>query len=157
MTPSLLRTRVFGMLLAAAVSLSSTSASGQANAGTPLLGVWATADGNLKLEMYVAGDGYSGRILYGNRLIEADGRTWKRDSQNPDTSLRNRSTQGIDFVRGLKWNGRDKRWDGGRLYDPSSGRSASARAKLNGSTLELRAYMGSPMLGRTIAFHRASR
>jgi uncharacterized protein (DUF2147 family) len=157
MTPTSLRTGVVGMLLAAAISLPNTSASGQANVGTPLLGVWATADGNLKLEMYVARDGYSGRILYGNRLIEADGRTWKRDGQNPDASLRSRSTQGIDFVRGLKWNARDKRWDGGRLYDPSSGRSASARARLNGSVLELRAYMGSPMLGRTIAFHRTTR
>lgn len=124
------------------------------SAAPQIAGIWEAENGQMKIEMFEAGSGYAGRLLWGQRAVEADGRTFKRDVHNPDPSLRNRSLQGITILRSLKWNAGEGRWEGGQLYDGTSGRTVSARLTPANGRLEMRAYMGSPLLGRTIRFHR---
>lgn len=130
-----------------------SAASAQSAPPPKIAGVWQ-ADGMMRIEMFESGGGYAGRLLWGQRAVEADGKTFKRDVHNPDPALRNRSLEGITILQNLKWNGQDRRWEGGRLYDGTSGRTASARLTPDGNRLDMRAYMGSPMLGRTISFRR---
>jgi uncharacterized protein (DUF2147 family) len=132
------------------------AASAQTAAVPQIDGVWQAEDGSMKLEMFDAGGSHAGRLLYGRRAVEADGKTFKRDVRNPDPALRSRSLEGIVVLRDLRWSQGDKRWDGGRLYDGTSGRSYSARAALVNGRMELRVYMGSPMLGRTLTFQRVA-
>ncbi|ABI77326.1 conserved hypothetical protein [Hyphomonas neptunium ATCC 15444] len=132
------------------------SALAQDVAADDIIGVWETGDGQLKFEMFDAGETYSARILYGARLLEADGRTYKKDTRNPDPALQSRSLEGIVFISGLAWNEDDLRWEDGSLYQAASGRTASARVELDAETMNLRAYRGQPMLGRTITLHRVA-
>lgn len=119
-----------------------------------LAGTWQAENGQMKIEMFEAGGAYAGRLLWGQRAVEADGKTFKRDVHNPDPTLRTRSLQGITILQNLKWDPKDRRWEGGSLYDGTSGRTISARVSLAGGKMEMRAYMGSPMLGRTLTFRR---
>jgi uncharacterized protein (DUF2147 family) len=130
------------------------TASAQTEPAPQIAGVWEAEDGRMKIEMFDAGGAYAGRLLWGQRAVEADGKTFKRDIHNPDPKLRSRSLQGITILQNLKWDARDRRWEGGTLYDGTSGRSISAHLRLVNGKLEMRGYMGSPMLGRTIAFRR---
>lgn len=121
-----------------------------------ITGTWEEDSGGLKLEMFDAGGSYAGRLVYAATLVEADGKTFKKDTKNPDPKLRSRSLQGVVILKNLKWHAGNRRWEGGTLYDGASGRSYSARVTLKGGKMEMRGYMGSPMLGRTVTFHRVT-
>ena len=48
------------------------------------------------------------------------------------------------------------RWRDGTIYDPASGRTYSAEARLDGpDRLLLRGYIGIPLIGRTATWTRA--
>ncbi|NUB45486.1 DUF2147 domain-containing protein [Fertoebacter nigrum] len=144
-----IRTRLAIAALTAA--LLPTAALAQTDA---ILGTWQTTDGNLVIEVYDAGQSYAARMLHGALVVEADGTTFKKDTMNPDPALRSRSLEGIDFVSGLTWDSSDNRWEDGRIYQAATGQTASARVTIEGDTLNLRAYRGTPLAGRTIAFQR---
>jgi uncharacterized protein (DUF2147 family) len=129
-------------------------AAAQTAAAPHIAGIWQAEDGRMKIEMFNAGETYAGRLLWGQRAVEADGKTFKRDVRNPNPSLRSRSLQGITILQNLRWDPQDQRWEDGSLYDGTSGRTVSAQVRLVGGKLEMRGYMGSPMLGRTITFRR---
>jgi uncharacterized protein (DUF2147 family) len=142
------------MLAAGLSGLPLAGALAQAAVPGEIVGVWETENRNLKLEMFDAGGTYAARVIYGARLMEADGQTFKKDTQNPDPALRDRSLQGIVFLSNLKWNAAEGRWDDGAIYDASSGRTLSAQVTLAGGKMELRGYMGTPLLGQTVVLQR---
>lgn len=47
-------------------------------------------------------------------------------------------------------------YDGGRIRDPKNGKTYSAALTDNGSTLKVRGYMGSKLLGRTQVWQRVN-
>ena len=128
----------------------------QAQAASPILGTWETEDRVLKIAIFESSGTFSGRVLHGQRLMEADGRIFKKDVNNPDPALRGRSLQGITIVKNLKWNAASKRWDGGEWYDGTSGRMVSARAEMADGKLEMRVYRGAPIMGRTLVLRRVA-
>lgn len=147
---------ILGAAAATSLAIVSTGAAhAQATSPGQIVGIWETDNGNVKLEMFESNGRYAARSIYGAQLVEADGKTFKKDVHNPDPKLRDRSLKGIVFISNLSWNARARRWEDGRMYVPSNGRTISARASMDGSKLELRAYMGTPMLGRTMVLHRA--
>lgn len=147
-------------LLAVAILVGMTAVSigdGFAQATSPdeIIGVWESEDGNIKLEMFDAGETYAARVLYGKLLVEADGKTFKKDTKNPDPKLRSRSLERAVLVTNLKWDAADGRWEDGSFYSGATGQTHSARATLVSGKLELRAYMGTAILGRTMVLRRA--
>lgn len=137
------------------LALGSPAASAQSAAPPSITGVWNAENGQMKIEIIETGNAPVGRLLWGQRAVEADGKTFKRDVNNPDPALRNRSLEGVTILQNLTWHPENGRWEGGRLYDGTSGRTVSARLTPADGKLEMRAYVGSPMLGRTISFRRA--
>lgn len=146
------------LLFAALASLVLASPGTVAQSAAPprIAGVWDAENGQMKIEIVESAAGPVGRLVWGRRAVEDDGKTFKRDVNNPDPALRTRSLQGIPILQNLKWDAENRRWEGGSLYDGTSGRTVSARLTPVDGKLEMRAYMGSPMLGRTIAFRRAA-
>jgi len=71
------------------------------------------------------------------------------DLENPDKSLRGQPILGLDLLSDYKFSG--KRWEG-KIYDPESGSVYSSRMKLNDGYLEMRGYIGTPLLGKTKKF-----
>lgn len=126
----------------------------QATSPGEIVGVWEAENGNLKFEMFDAGGSYAARMIYGVRLLDADGRTFRKDTLNPDPTLRGRSLEGIVFLSNLRWDAENRRWEGGSLYDASSGQTISGRATLVNGKLELQAYMGMPVIGQTMVLRR---
>ena len=60
--------------------------------------------------------------------------------------------QGMTIVKGVKANEDDKGlWDGGEILDPNNGKTYKVRMKPvdGGKKLEVRGYIGAPLLGRT--------
>jgi uncharacterized protein (DUF2147 family) len=150
---------VKGTLLAVALAAGMTGlfagdAFAQASSSDQIVGVWEAEDGILKVEVFNAGGSYSGRMIYGKLLVEADGKTFKKDTLNPDPQLRTRSLGGIVFLTNLKWDPSDRRWEDGSWYSGANGRTVSARASLVEGKMEFRVYQGTPMLGRTMVMRR---
>lgn len=130
------------------------SPTGAARAAQPddIVGTWQSE--TIKLEFFRAGPEYNARILWGNRIVESDGTTFKKDTLNPDPALRSRSLQGITMVTGLVY--QNGEWTGGSLYDGSSGRLVSGKAEIVDGKLHLRGYMGIPAMGQTMVLQRAT-
>lgn len=119
-----------------------------------ILGTWSTETGNLIIDVYDAGDTYAARFVYGDLIVESDGRTLKNDQKNPDLSLRSRSLAEVNFLQDLAWDASERRWEGGTVYQAATGQSASARATMDANKLHLRVYRGVPLAGRTLVLVR---
>ncbi len=133
----ILRTLAFAGLLA-----SSAYAAAQDQDADAITGIWESKSGGY-VQIYKAGDAYAGKIV-GSKSGDA-----RYDENNPDESKRERRLLGINILEGLKYEG-DKAWGDGEIYDPNSGKTYSANAKLVGEDeLEVRGYVGISMLGKS--------
>ncbi|MGV7030259.1 DUF2147 domain-containing protein [Methylobacterium symbioticum] len=151
-----LRTRRAMLALALALApitiASMSAAQAQPASSDAIVGKWEADDGSVKLDLFRAGSKFQARLLYGNKIVEADNVTLKKDLNNPDPALRSRSLKNIVFVTGLRW--ADGEWTGGSIYDASSGRTYNCRAEMQDGKLHVRGYLGVPALGQTQTFHR---
>ena len=68
--------------------------------------------------------------------------------------LRNKPIAGMKILRGLRWDG--EQYSGGEILDPDEGRfyRCSLRVTGAGRALEVRGYVGIPLLGRTQTWKR---
>ncbi len=119
-----------------------------------IVGAWESDEKDVRMEFFKDGDGYKAKLLWGNKIVESDGQTSRKDIKNPDTSLRSRDIIGIVSLTGLKWNG--KEYTDGRIYDPPSGKTYSCKAWVEGDKLHLRGFMGVSLMGKTVLWHHYS-
>lgn len=117
-----------------------------------IVGAWESDEKDVRMEYFQDGDHYSARLLWGNKIVEADNVTSKKDTKNPDQSLRSRNILGIVSLTGLKWSG--KEYTDGKIYDPPSGKTYNCKAWMDGDKLQLRGYLGFSMMGKTVSWHR---
>jgi uncharacterized protein (DUF2147 family) len=118
-----------------------------------VLGVWLNAEKDAKVEIYKTGDKYYGKIVWGKNIYEPDGKTARTDLKNPDPKLRSRSLVNLVILNNFKFD--DGEWNGGKIYDPKSGKTYSCIMKFNGSSLEIKGYVGITLLGRTTVWTRS--
>jgi uncharacterized protein (DUF2147 family) len=138
--------------IVSALILGAPAVHAQAAQPDDIVGTWQSE--TIKLEFFKAGSEYNARILWGNRIVESDGTTFKQDTLNPDPSLRSRSLKGITMVTGLTY--QNGEWIGGTLYDGSSGRTVSGKAEMSDGKLHLRGYMGVSLMGQTMVLQRVA-
>jgi uncharacterized protein (DUF2147 family) len=99
------------------------------------------------------GNALCGRVAWLRSPLDDDGCTL-RDRQNPDPALRRRPIEGLEILRGLTPRA-DGTWANGRIYDPTTGHTYTCQLRLEGDDrLELRGYLGIPLLGRTVTWTR---
>ena len=115
---SLIRTT----LLAAALLAPLPSAA----AAPSVAGAWLTDDGKAVVEIAPCGDRMCGRIA---RVLATGANVPRTDVNNPEASRRNRPLVGLQILSGFKAGA--GQWEGGRAYDPKSGKSYDARLRLN--------------------------
>ena len=137
-------------------------ATGQAVASETdaVLGVWNTAEGKSKVEVYKCGDKFCGKIIWLKKPTypmsdeEGMGGQAKIDRKNPSESLRSRSIIGLNIIESFEYDG-DAKWQDGTIYDPQSGKTYSSKMTLiEPGKLELRGYVGIPLFGRTVVWTR---
>ncbi|WP_243406366.1 DUF2147 domain-containing protein [Siphonobacter curvatus] len=115
-------------------------------------GVWFNEEKTSKIQIYKQGDQYFGKIIW---IKEVQANQPKKDVNNPDEKLRNRTLMGLVILSNFKSDG-EKVWSGGKIYDPRNGKTYSCRiTKVSDRELAVRGYIGTPMLGRTTTFTKA--
>jgi len=116
-----------------------------------IVGKWESDKKDVRLEFFKSGNEYQAKLLWGNKIVERDGRTSKKDAKNPDEKLRSRNIIGIISVTGLKWDGEE--YTDGHIYNPPSGDTYKCKVWIKAGKLSLRGFMGFSMLGQTATFH----
>jgi uncharacterized protein (DUF2147 family) len=118
-----------------------------------LLGVWWNTEKDAKVEIYPCGNKICGKIVWLER--ESKGEANVRDTNNSDKALQQRLLMGADVLKDFVFDGEEK-WIDGTAYDPKSGKTYTSYLRLkNEMTLEIRGYIGTPILGRTVIWKKA--
>lgn len=123
----------------------------QAAAPDDALGYWVNRNGWV-IETAPCDDGLCGTVVgIGGRSDDVQ----RFDVYNPDPDLRQRPLCGIEIFGAFEPNGRPGEWEGGWIYNPRDGKTYRSTMKLGEEdTLEVRGYVLSPMLGRTVVLVR---
>lgn len=118
-----------------------------------LVGIWESEEENLQIEMFEERGEFCGRMIF-YKCSTDDIMRSTTDTENPDKHLRDRKLLGLKLITKLEYRG-DGVWDGGKIYDPNSGRTFEARIQLNGqNTAFVRGYWKYRWIGRTMTFYR---
>jgi len=117
-------------------------------------GTWLNSGKDVKIEIYRTGSKYVGKIIWAKDIYESDGTTPKRDINNLNENLRNRTIINLVILSGFSYD--DGEWTGGEIYNPTNGKTYKGRLYLDGSRLEIRGYVGSPIFGKTMVWTRTS-
>jgi len=144
--------------LAVACLLAGAALTAAAQASSPA-GLWRTIDDSTKkdksLVRIVETNGvYSGKV---EKIVDPDS---PKDSVCKDCSdeRKDKPVVGMTILRNVKASADDKAvFEGGDILDPNNGKVYRVKLKLidNGSKLDVRGYIGTPMLGRTQTWVRA--
>ena len=127
------------LILAGIAGVNPTFAQSKADA---ILGEWLSAKKDSRVQIYKQGNQYAGKILWGTGSD-------KKDSKNPDPSLRNRDLIGLSILNGFIFDG-DDTWANGTIYDPREGKTYSCKMSLKSpDQLTIRGYIGISLFGRT--------
>src|SRR3954464_5459903 len=143
--------------LAVALMLAGAALGAAAQATSPA-GLWRTIDDNTKkdksLVRIVEANGvYSGKV---EKIVDPDS---PKDATCKDCTddRKDKPVVGVTIIRNVKASGDDKAvFEGGDILDPNNGKVYRVKLKLtdNGSKLDVRGYIGAPILGRTQTWSR---
>ena len=133
----------FGLVVAAAL----------AHAQTTPIGLWKTIDDDTNIEKSLIRLTESSGVITGKLEKLLDPAT-KPDAlcEKCSDDRKDKPLVGMTLVKGVKQSEGDKvLWDGGEILDPNSGKTYRVRLvpKDDGKKLDVRGYIGTPMLGRT--------
>jgi len=116
-------------------------------------GLWLSSKKKVLVDIYpCAADALCGKIVWLAKPYKNG--ELRRDDDNPDPALRDRGWCGIEIIRGLKPDG-GKSWRNGKFYFPKWGQTFDLDIEhKTESSLEMRAYIGVPVLGRSETWTR---
>jgi uncharacterized protein (DUF2147 family) len=134
------------------VTISYASAqTGQKPDSIAILRIWETEEKDGRMQMLKSGNTYYAKMLYGKQLLEADGKTYKKDIHNPDPALRSRLLKDYILINGLIY--KDGKWVNGQIYNFNDGNSYDVNIELKDGLLYMRVFKGVPMFGKTLKWH----
>ena len=121
-----------------------------------LLGKWISTDKSVAVNVYREGNSFKAKVIwFDERLGSGTPMNTRRDSHNPDLALRNRKVIGMDILQDLDYNSEDKRWENGKIYDASSGRTWDTYAEIKkDGLLYVRGFWKFAWIGKTLYFKR---
>lgn len=123
------------------------------NPDEELMGVWWNTERDAKIEIYRCGEELCGKVVWLRNPKDDDGNPVK-DENNVNSEMKRREVMGMNVLEGFSFNGKD-RWVDGEAYDPKSGKTYTSYISLKDkNTLELRGYIGTPILGKTVIWKR---
>lgn len=122
-----------------------------------ITGRWmASEDNNLEVEVYKTGNEYRAKIVWFDDSDDKSRPMAERcDTKNPDKNLRTRKIIGLEVMQGLVYNTDDDEWQGGRIYDASTGKDWNAKAWINkDGCLKVRGFWQLEFLGQNMCFKK---
>ena len=124
-----------------------------------ILGIWKTEKGESKVEIFMCGEKFCGKIIWLQNPNYIDSKygevgTPVIDRKNPDKALQSRPVRGLRILDGFTSQG-ENTWGNGTCYDPKSGNTYRGKIHLVApDRLELRGYVGIPFFGRSSVWTR---
>lgn len=119
----------------------------------PAWGLWLTENERAIVEIAPCGGETCGRMVWVANPVDEAGEP-KRDANNADGAKRERPICGLELVGGLHRTD-DGTWTEGWLYNPRDGATYSAEMRtLSPGQLEVRGYLGVPVLGKSQVWTR---
>ena len=88
-----------------------------------IIGTYYVSHGgeNSKVRIFRDSDGtFTARVIWVENKFDRNGNV-RLDEKNPDKSLRTTPCDQITIIEGLEFNPAKKRWDKGKIYDPTRG------------------------------------
>ncbi|MBL8303462.1 MAG: DUF2147 domain-containing protein [Ideonella sp.] len=136
------------ILSALILAVAGTAAWAQA---TPA-GLWKTIDDETKQEKSLVRITDTGGVLSAKieKLLDPTKQGTRCDKCSDDR--KDQPVLGMTIIKNVKQNAEDKAlWDGGEILDPNNGKTYKVRLKPvdGGKSMEVRGYIGAPLLGRT--------
>ena len=141
------------VITACLLSFAALAAQAQA---TPA-GLWKTVDDDTGKEKSLVRIAESGGVYTGKieKLLDPARQDAKCDKCSDER--KDQPVLGMTIIRNIKHNAGDAAlWDGGEILDPNNGKTYKLRVKPveGGQKLEVRGYIGAPLLGRTQTWTR---
>ncbi|MCE6993169.1 DUF2147 domain-containing protein [Dyadobacter sp. CY323] len=136
-------------------TLFSNAANAQTQSADEILGEWLSEEKDSRIEIYKVGSEYFGKLLWSENLFESDGVTSRKDVQNTNEKLRTRNLHNVNILHDFVYE--DGLWDNGKMYDPKSGKTYNCLLKIRKKLLEVRSYIGIPLLGRSTYWERPAK
>ena len=132
------------------IALALAVAGGAALAQTTPVGLWKTIDDDGKTEKSLVRITESGAAVSGRVEKIFDLSKASEVCRECSDERKNQAVMGMTIIRGAK-KGDDGAWGGGDILDPNNGKVYKLRLKpVDGDKrLEVRGYIGMPLLGRT--------
>jgi uncharacterized protein (DUF2147 family) len=127
------------------------------NNADAIIGKWMNAeDNNLEVQVYKVGNEYKAKVVWFDDSDDKNKPMAVRcDTENPDKTLRNRKILGLEVLHGLVYNADEDEWQGGRIYDASTGKDWNAKAWITeDGCLKVRGFWHFEFLGRNMRFKK---
>lgn len=128
-----------------------------------IAGLWEVEERDGHIEIFRCGEKYCGSIAWLREPvypIDDTGRMPGKpllDSKNPKKELRGRPLVGLQMMEGYTFRGNNL-WDDGRIYNTENGKTYSSIISMKSrDVLELRGYIGIPLLGGSTVWKRVER
>lgn len=99
-----------------------------------IFGTWITESGDGNVEIYENNGKVFGKIVWLKKGADT------KDTHNPDAKLKDRKLIGVNLLSGLTKKG-DK-YEGGKIYDPKSGKTYKCAIWLDGKELKVCGILG---------------
>ena len=107
-----------------------------------IVGEYLTDRGGSKSKVRItktAYNTYEARVFWVENPLDKDGNK-RKDTKNPDKSLRSVDIDKVLLVSGLKYDAEDKEWNDAKIYDPTKGVRVNVKMKFESENkLKLRA------------------
>ncbi len=115
-------------------------------------GLWKTIDDDTKQEKSLVRISEAGGVFTGKieKLLDPGKQDSKCDKCSDER--KDQPVAGMTIIKNVKQNASSpERWDGGEILDPNNGKTYKVRITPvdGGKKLEVRGYVGAPLLGRT--------
>jgi uncharacterized protein (DUF2147 family) len=121
-----------------------------------VLGKWISTDKSVAVQVYRQGNDFKAKVIwFDERLGSGTPMNSRHDTHNPDEKLRTRKVIGMDILNGLNFNSANQRWENGKIYDASSGRTWDTFAEINDDgKLYVRGFWKFSWIGKSLYFTR---
>ncbi|MBQ0073955.1 MAG: DUF2147 domain-containing protein [Prevotella sp.] len=97
---------------------------------------------NSKVKVFKQGNGYRAQVIWVDNLKMPDG-SIRMDVRNPDKSKRNVPADKIVLIDKVTYNAAENIWEGGKIYDPTSGKEYKVELSFkDGKTLMVKGMWG---------------
>jgi uncharacterized protein (DUF2147 family) len=124
---------------------------------TSVIGVWATEEEKSHVEIRICEDDEDklcGTIVWLREPLNENGEP-KTDRNNPEETLQDRRIIGLRLMTDFEKTDDPDVWEEGKIYNPEDGETYSCVITLlAGDLLEVRGYVGLPLLGKSQEWRR---